>query len=207
MCRARSAEIVSGPTPPELSAPSLEAVGNVGGRRARLQLLEIGNARELAVNAIQARLEFLLQPRERAPLQRVDRLSETRRSAFLTRRHAARVVHEDRDDVLLRLQLADHHDRLPDERQQHRDQRGLKQPDHAGAPGSERRDRAWQPRANHPREDRRGCRDREPQDPRWPRSEQDDVASGEDRARVLEQELEHGGTAGDSVARRVSVHS
>ena len=84
----------------------LQAVGDVRRRRACLQLFEVGDARELAVQPIEARLKFLLERGEHAALQHLHGLVESRRSV-LHRRHAARVVHEHRDDVLLRLELRD----------------------------------------------------------------------------------------------------
>ena len=90
----------------------LETFADVSGWRGRLQLFQAGDASDVAIDAIQSRLKLLLQLREYAALQDIH---ASVRAAWRRRcdGHAARVVHEQRDDVLLRLQLRDSNRRLP----------------------------------------------------------------------------------------------
>ena len=81
-----------------------------------MQLLEIRDGRDAAVEAIQTRLEFLRDARQHAVLQHFHRLRLTRGS-ILGNRHAVRVVHDDGDDVLLRLQFRHRDGGLPEEKE------------------------------------------------------------------------------------------
>ena len=72
-----------------------------GGRSRRFQIIELSDARQMAVDAVEANLEFLLQFVEHAAFERLDGLRLTRRP-ILRNGHAARIVHQDRNNVLLR---------------------------------------------------------------------------------------------------------
>ena len=60
----------------------LEAVADARGGRGRLQLLQVGDARQVAVETIEARLKLLLDAGERAVLKRLDRLGLPRGPVF-----------------------------------------------------------------------------------------------------------------------------
>ena len=94
-----------------------------------------GTTDKSAIEAVQTNLEFLAQRVQYAVLERFHRPHLPRR-AFVRNGHAARIVHQHGDDVLLRLQFGDADRRLPQQQEQHRHQRALQQPDDRGAPGA-----------------------------------------------------------------------
>ena len=173
----------------------LEAVADVRGRRGGLQLLEIGDAGQLGCRGDRGASETsFASAGERAVLERLDRLSLPRGSVFRDR-HAARVVHQDGDDVLLRLQLGDRDRRLP--QQERAAPRPARTEAARCAPARQFLEPdaiARQARAQSSTRGPAAATIRwQPQDPRRPGAEQDEVALGEDRARILEEKLEHEG--------------
>ena len=132
----------------------LQAVADVRGRggRRRFQIFQFGNARQLPVEPVDANLKFLLQLVEHAAFQRLDRLRFPRRAAVVGDGHAARIVHQHGDDVLLRPQLRHQDRRLPQQEQNQRRQRKLQQPDDARPPVLHLRGRFRQFRTNQPAE-------------------------------------------------------
>ena len=74
---------------------------------AGVQLLEVGDAREPAVEAIEARLKLLLDAGQHAAAAAPRPPGSGASMPSLGDRHAARIVHQDGDDVLLRLELGD----------------------------------------------------------------------------------------------------
>ncbi len=103
--------------------------------------LRIRDARHSGIETIQACLELALQVSQHACLKSADGALLTRRSVLL-QAHAARVVDENRDDVLARLQLRDCESGPPKQHPQHRDRHGLESPDHAQTPPAHAVDRA-----------------------------------------------------------------
>src|ERR1700722_4621909 len=90
----------------------------------------------MAIQAVQADLEFLLQLRQYACAQRLHgpRLAG---GTVLGDSHAARIVEQHGDDVFLGLQLSNNDSRLPEEYENECYQERFEQPDNAGLPGLE----------------------------------------------------------------------
>jgi hypothetical protein len=84
-----------------------------GSGRRTFQIVEFRDARDLAVEAVEANLKFLLQLVEHAAFERFDGLRFACRATVVRDGHAARIVHQHRDDVLLRPQLGHQDGRLP----------------------------------------------------------------------------------------------
>jgi len=150
-------------------------------------------------------LKPLLDPGQYAAAKRRDRVGLPGR-AVAGQHHALRVVHQEHDDVLLRLQLGERERRLPQQQQQDGRERRLQQPDAQGPhlPQSDvvRRRRASPDRLKPVRvkpvedvepETRRHHRDRQPEQPRRPRAQENDMAARKRRQRIFEEQLEHEG--------------
>ena len=153
MRRLRRAEIVSRSMPPELSEPSLSSTTAPTGRSAvsaascfRLSPMRVAgaaggacsslgsvDAREASIEAVEARLKFFLEFGKRAVFEGFGGLRFAR-CALVGDGHAARIVDEDGDDVLLRFQLGDGDCGLPQEHEHDRGENDLEKPDHARAP-------------------------------------------------------------------------
>ena len=100
-----------------LLAQLFEAVADAGRGRAGLQVLQAVDAGGHVVDAIETRLKGAVEAGEDAVLQRLDGL-RLAGGAVLGDAHAARVVHQHGDDVLLRLQFGDGDRGLPQQHQQ-----------------------------------------------------------------------------------------
>jgi hypothetical protein len=133
-------------------------------------------------------LQFVDHP---AP-ERFDRL-RLPRGAVLRNCHAARVIHHDGDDVLLRLEFGHQDGRLPQQQQQQRRQRRLQQPDNAGLPFPQARRRLGKTRTNQPRQTHGGRDQKNRKDPLRPGAQKDKAAFGKHRPWILEKEFEHNG--------------
>ena len=135
--------------PPELSSPSLSSTTAPMGRSAasrgncfRLSPMRVAGAAGAACrsfgsamrvrrvsSAVETRLKFLLELVEHAVLQAPWRPALRAVAPLVGDGHAARIVHQHGDDVLLRLQLGDGDRRLPQQHQHHRRQERLQEPD------------------------------------------------------------------------------
>ena len=100
-----------------LLAQLLEAVADAGRGRVGLQILQVVDAGGHVVDAVETRLKRAVEAGQDAVLKRLDGL-RLARETVLGYGHAARIVHQHGDDVLLRLQLGDGDGRLPQQHQQ-----------------------------------------------------------------------------------------
>ena len=169
----------------------LQSVAEARGGRGRLHVLQIINASERAIDAIQTRLKRLVQVRQHAVLQRLYGLCFAR-DAVLVDRHAAGIVHHYGDDVLLGLKLG-HGDRgLPQQHQHQRGEQCLQAPDQPGSPTAHHRRRFRQAGADQPCQRACRCKDEQNENPFGPRSQERELSVRIDRLRIFKKELEHG---------------
>ncbi len=150
-----------------------------------LQFLGIPETRETSVQAVEARLEFLLQLGERAVLKGLGGLRFARR-ALIRDAHAARIVDEHGDNILLRLQLGHGNGRLPQKHKHHRGQEKFQEPDNAGPPVANRRRGFRQPRPDQKGQPHRRRQHQQKQKPLRPAPEKDELALRKNRRRILE---------------------
>ena len=106
--------------------------------------------REGASKAIDAGLESLLQTGKNAATERGESGRFTRLSVAIGNAHAARVVNNHRDNVLLRVQFADDDGRLPEKKEDKCNQRRLHSPDKPRAPSAQIGSYIAEPRADEP---------------------------------------------------------
>ena len=182
-----------------LSGELLEAIADMRHRLGRVQIVDLVHAGELAIHAIEAGLEALLQLGEHATLEGLHGLRFARAAVFVDA-HAGGIVHHHGDDVLLRLQLGDHQRGLPQQKQQERGQGALHQPQHAHAPIAEGRNRSRKLAAEQERQAAAYGQDERDQYPLGPAGEQNKFAPGERRSGILEQKFKH-----DYPALQISV--
>ena len=196
--------------PPELSAPSLssttapmgrsavfarqllQAVADArgGGRRRCLEIVEFRHAGDLPVEAVDAS-EISFAARSSTPPSSALTACSSRVAPSLGDGHAARIVHQHGDDVLLRLKFGDQDSRLPQQQQHQRGQRELQQPDHARAPVFYRCGCLWQASSGSATPARGAAATQKNEHPLRPGAEQDEVAFRKDGARIFEKKFKH----------------
>ena len=116
-----------------------------------MQIFEALDAGGRVVNAVKTRLKRAVEAGQDAVIERLHGL-RLAGDAVLGYGHAARIVNQHGDDVLLRLQLGDGDGRLPQQHQQHGGQESLQAPDDPGAPTAHHRRGLRQAGADQPRQ-------------------------------------------------------
>ena len=169
----------------------LQTIADVRGAFRRRNAIQPIHPRDSTAQPIDARLKTLLQSRENAALKRSQRRGLARFTAAVRNGHAARIIHHDRNDVLLRTQRRHRHRRLPQQQQQQCDERRLRPPHRPRAPASQRWRGVPQPPPNQQRQPAGRDKNQHRQQPRRPRREQHEPPFGENRTRILEKKLKH----------------
>ena len=164
----------------------LQAVANARGGVIRLQVLRVVDPDGVASEFVRPDLKFLLQFREQIVIQQVFRALQPL-FAVVGDSHAARVIHQNRHDVLLRTQTGDTDGRLPEHEQHQRNKRRLSQPDQGGTGIGQ--DTA--PLPDVPEKSARHHGENHEQEPERPGREKDQFAFGKYGWRIFEQQLEH----------------
>ncbi len=172
-------------------AQLLEAVANASGGCVGLQILEGVDAGGHCVDAIKAGLKRPVEIGQDSVLQGVDGLSLAG-DAVLGYSHAARIVDQHGDDVLLRLQLGDGDRGLPQQDQHERSQEGLQSPDDPGSPTAHDGRGFGHASADEPGQTGGRDQDQQHQYPLRPCAQESELAACIDGARILKKEFEHG---------------
>jgi hypothetical protein len=159
-----------------------KAGGGLGARKLAGILNAIGRGAEL----VEAHLEAAAQRLQQAIVQDLLRGGLARAGA-IGDRHAARIVHQHGDHVLLRPERGHAQGGMPEQEQNQGRHRRFEQPDGQGPRPAEHATIA----PDVPEQPSRRCQDGDGQHPRGPGGQKDEAAFVKKASRVFEQELEH----------------
>ena len=163
----------------------LQAIADARRGSCRMQFVEAADSRRAAIEAVNPGLVSFLEVAQDAILQRFNRLIFARR-AIIRNGHAARIVHNNGDDIFLRLKFCDGDSGLPQQHEHEGCESKFENPDNAGMPVFYLRSgsRKMGPNEIRKRSSRRD--DQQIKNPLRPGAQQHEMALGEDRNRILE---------------------
>ena len=168
-----------------------DSVADVRDRSGSIEPIEAVHASDVAVEAIETRLKLLLQIGQYPALQRLEGLLQPSR-AVLGNSHAARIIDNQGDDVLLRVELRNHERWLPQQKKHDGSHRELQQPNDGRARQFLTLGSGFgQAGTNQQRQTDRSRDQQQAENPLRPSPEQYQIPFGENSGRIFEKQFKH----------------